>query len=391
MKKITIINTLLIFLVIIGSFLANVGVIASIIPKNVNKDYDGVKENQAAEIDINILDFKAVTEVFDYLKTQAILNEFDITTTVFSSGLLFETENSLIVIGHGYFDSNDQYRIADYTQNQIKRFSEQKQIVALLGCYSSTIKLDNEIQLTYFDKVDLKTALQDLVNLLDWTISHEFLPSMNIQLFDLDPGGSGNGWSLSNPPPAFNIQRMAYCPEDNIYWNLLTSTGVRSLSTYLLNHKMNAIRFNYIGEFLVETSPNSNSYYIIDQNLQFDAWISNPDGVWDYLNFANTEINGVSKPDFRGSIKVFDIITQLVQANGISYSEAAFNLAFVFTPIGIALCGAAYFIIKYVFAATFSFLIFLGWVGGVIAAIIGVGLVIAAIYYGISGYIRRNE
>lgn len=391
LKKLSKINAIMIILVIFGSFFANINMVSSIIPKNGKRNYDNVIETQAVEIDTITLDYETVNEVFDYFKKQAMLNGYEETITVISSGLLFESENSLIIIGHGHFDSKNQYRIADYTSSRIKNLAEQKQIVALLGCYSNAIKLDNEIQLTYNGKINLRTAIYDLVDLLDWSVSHEFLPSVNIGLHYLDPGGSGNGWSISNPPPLFNTLKRAYCPVHDIYWNLDTETGVRSLSTFMYNHLNTAIRLNYEGQFLTETSLGSNSYYLNDEAVQFDLWMSEEGGVWKYLNFANIKVNGVPKSSYTGSLKVFDIESEMMTALGMTRQESKYALAAIFGTLGIAFCTLGWQLIAYAIAASAGLLKVLAFVGGILGFLIGATLVIIALVACISAYYAKTE
>jgi len=391
LRKMNKINTGLIILVIIGTFAANINMIASILPKNEGLNFDNLIEAQPTDNDLYTLEYEIIDEVYDYFIKQADLNGFENICTFISSGLVFESDNSLIVIGHGYFDSRNQYKIADYTSGQIKNLAEQKQIVALLGCYSNVIELDNEIQLKYCSIINLETAINDLINLLDWSVSYKFLPTTNIQLFDFDPGGSGNGWSISNPPPAFNIKRMAYSQEYGIYWDLSTDTGVQALSDFLLNHLNSVVKITLKGEFLEEISPNSNTFTVSTQEVKYATWISNPGGVWKYLNIENTKINGVSKPSFNGCLKVYDLVDNLQSILGLStYSEAAFYLAVIFIPAGVAIAGAGAFLIKYAIGATVAALEVLAWIGGLLAVTFGCALVIAAIIIGICAFVKRD-
>lgn len=382
------INVILVFLVMIGTIFANINIIASIVPNN-NHVYVSGKENQVIN-DTFALDYETVAEVFDYFMMQAKYNDFEQISTIISSGLIFESEKSLIVIGHGHFDSKNQYRIADYTANIIRSKAEQKQTVALLGCYSSFIKLDNEIQLTYSYKVNLESALHDLIILLDWSVSCEFNPSTNIQLIDLDPGGC-NGWSISNPPPLYNIRKEAYCPAFSITWNLNSETAIQALSTFMYNHYMTAFRLYYEGDFLKETSPGSNSYYIIREKVQFNLWISIPGGVWEYLNFANIRVNNVPKSSYTGSIKLFDIESEMMNVFGMTYQESKYALAGIFGTIGMGMLALGCSVIAWAIDATVKWLAILAYIGGALAVLLGIVLVIIALVATISAYYSRTE
>ncbi len=326
MKKITTINTLLVFLVIIGTIFANLSTVVSIMPKSTTERDVEIVDNSTT-IATNEFDVKTLTEIADYMSDQAAQNDFEISTMVYSSGLLFESDNSLIVIGHGYFSSNNQYFISDYSTNRISKMAKNKEMVALLACYSSNVELENNLQLTYTDTIDLTTAIQDLFSLLRWTESTQFNPIKNIQLFNLDPGGSGNGWSLSNPPPAFNMMRQAHTYDGtHKYWNLLTDSGVKSLSAYMMSNKYRKIEFTFRGEFLEQTAPNQQSYYINTHSVTFDSWILIEGDLKDYLHIENIYLEGVLQKRQQHNLQVDDIVGILVSEEGIASRVAALTV-----------------------------------------------------------------
>ena len=69
----------------------------------------------------------------NYIRSEATNNNFEITTTVISAALLFESADTLIIIGHSYFDVNGNYFIGDYSAKRIQQFAQEKERVALLA------------------------------------------------------------------------------------------------------------------------------------------------------------------------------------------------------------------------------------------------------------------
>lgn len=115
------------------------------------------------------MDDRLFPEITSYLRTHAISNDFKFTTIVYSKGLLFLSDKTMIIIGHGNFDVYDQqFFIGDYSASQIQKLAEDKDTVALLACYSQMIALSGKQLLAYDNEIDLITAMDDLLELLQW-------------------------------------------------------------------------------------------------------------------------------------------------------------------------------------------------------------------------------
>ncbi len=344
------ISMALIFCVIIGSIFANITVIVSITPKSIQSN---ANETESRVIIDKTFDFDLITmtEISEFILTQVDNNNFGLTMIIYSSGLLFESDDTLIIFGHGHLNSENQYFIGDYSENSIYEMVKDKETVALLSCFSSNIKLTNDRQLTYETQIDLVSAMNDLITMLQWEKIASFLPSTNIQLFDLDPGPGGNGWSLSNPPPAFYKKRQAHTFDNyHRYWNLLTDSGIRSLSTYMLNNKWQKIEFTFEGEFLTEKTPNS--YYVKACNLKFDSFVITQSDVKDYFYIENIYINGVFQKRTTHTIKIDDVLDAMVSQAEIANRLSAIKIAVaVFVPIGILLLGGGLKLFSIGFAA----------------------------------------
>ncbi len=390
MKKITIINTLLIFLVIFGTVFANLNAIVSIMPRDtLERDVNGV-DNSTPIVDFDELDVETMIEVADYIQTQATINNFEISTLVYSSGLLFESDNSLIIIGHGYFNSTGQYFIADYSANRILQMTENKEVVALLACYSNNIELENDLQLIYTDRIDLTTAIQDMINLLSWTESYKLNPIKNIQLHALDPGGSGNGWSLSNPPSLFNNVRQAYTyAGKHIYWNLLTDLGERSLYTYMMSHKWQKIEFTYKGDFLEKASSSQSSYYLTEHLVTFDAWIITKSDTNDYVHFGNVYRDNNFQKKAKGDI-LLDQFLKIVADAAPNLIDIRFQYTALLVAIAAIIIPMGVIFIKFALEAS-GLIVVLAAIAGPWALAIGVVLLIAAFIIGTIAIIEASS
>ena len=383
------ISVVFLFVILLGANVANIQFLSSIVPKSSANpiDFTTVVCQEQPQFTDNELGYRLTSEVYAFLQKAAVDNNFQITSTVFSAALLIESEDAIIIIGHGHFDSEGNYFIGSYSINQLQQLVVGKQIVALLACYSARIKLPNAIQLLYFNEIILKKAIDDLAMLLNWKLEQEFTPSTNVALSALDPGSGVNGWTINNPPPLFNKRKTAYCPEYCITWDLNSETAIQSLSIFLYDHHLTAIRLNYEGEFLIETPKGSGAYSIVTKSVQYDIWNSNPGGVWDYLNFANLKIDGVSKPQYSGCDKFYNFENEMMNALGLTRQESKYEFASNFIGIGACLLVAGGGGIAFAFAATApTWVLWLAGIGGIIAIIIGVVLLIIAIVVTISAY-----
>ena len=332
MKKISTINTLLVFLVIIGTVFANVNAIVSIMPINiVERDVERV-DNKTTISDINEFDVKTLTEIADYISIQAAQNNFEISAMVYSSGLLFESDNSLIIIGHGHFSSNDQYFIADYSTNRISKMAENKEVVALLACYSNNIGLENDLQLTYADTIDLISAIQDLFNLLSWTESSQLNPIKNIRLFDLDPGPGGYVEAV------YLMNGVRYAHSRNKVWNLYSGPARANLAAYMQNNKYTLVELTFSGIFAVEQGRNTGIYELEYHKVTYDTWLTIEGDTKTYLKITNVKHNGVRKRTMNRLIKL-DKVNALLEANftGAGLIGSLDHLGDIFLAIGIAL------------------------------------------------------
>ena len=183
----------------------------------------------------------------------------------------------------------------------------------------------------------------------------------------------------------FNYERLAYSVQANIYWDLGTENGIKNLSTFMLNNKNYPIRFTLSGEFLVAVSPTSSSYYVNVYDVQFFAWILTAAYI-DYLYVSNVYLDGeLQNTEF--TVKVNDILNDLMSIQDLTLAEAKFALAGIFLPAGIALIGAGYALMKVAFACTVKALAILGLFAGWIVLVAGLAFFIAAIVLGISGYL----
>ncbi len=293
MKKITTINTLLVFLVIIGTIFANLSTVVSIMPKHEMQMIKSKVENQVVDDIDNDFGYELVLQIDTYFRREADFNKIKISTSVYSTGILFEIDNSLIIIGHGYYDSNNQYYIADYSANRISQMAENKEFVALLACYSDNIDLVNELTLTYEGKIDLKSAVNELIKILDWNQNSKFIPIKNIRLFDLDPGGGGG------PVLSRHYQNgicYAYTgADDGHYWNLNTQAGFYGAGNWLMSHK-GYIAEVYVSDYYYEKI-GENTYNLVFSETTYITKVTTKSDTLDYLNMDDIVINGESIND----------------------------------------------------------------------------------------------
>ncbi len=330
MKKITTINTLLVFLVIIGTIIANLSTVVSIMPKSTT-ERDVVKvDNKTTITNANEFDIKTLTEIADYISIQAAQNDFEISAMVYSSGLLFESDNSLIIIGHGHFSSNNQYFIADYSENNIHEMANDKETVALLSCYSSNIKLVNERQLTYDTQIDLITVMNDLSTILQWEKTASFSPCKNIQLIDLDPGDSGNGGFNPNLAPRRLVNGVKSATSYSTIWNLNYESAAISLTNYMLGNIGIRVEFSFSTTFYEELS--SGDWQLKYHTATYDAWSHIEGDMKTYIKITNIKIDAISKND-EISITVDELMVAISKDGKTGLLETMGQLAGIFAGV----------------------------------------------------------
>lgn len=357
MKRVQKINSVLVFLVIIGTIFANLNAVVSIMPRNtMERDVKKV-DNQTINTNTNEFDLKTLTEISNYIRIQADLNNFEISIMVYSSGLLFESDTSLIIIGHGYFDSKNQYFISDYSTNRIIRMAENKEVVALLSCYSSNIRIENNKLLTYNDKIDIESAMKDLFSLLDWTETYEFNPTRNFYLIELDPGGPGGDDDDDLSDATIFVDGLRYAHSylnGHLYWNLYYDSAIESLTNFMLNHKYRLVEFTFTGDFLIEQGHNTGIYELEYHTITYDAWCSIKSDTKTYVEIDDVKYDGVSKGKYY-SIKADDLLEVLADNAGqAGFLSTSMSLAAIFATIGGALI-AAWAIFKVAARATAGF------------------------------------
>ncbi|MHA1842242.1 MAG: hypothetical protein ACTSYW_09740 [Candidatus Heimdallarchaeota archaeon] len=381
------ISVMFLFLILLGANVANLQLISSVVPKHDWREpTEQVFEKKVSRNDAHELDYQTLVEVSEYILDTAEHNNYQFDCVVYSAALLFESEDALIIIGHGYFDSKQQYFIGDYSERAIQKMAHGRDIVALLACYSATIVLTNKKQLTYQNSIDLLTAIKDLGNNLAWVQKSIFTPLQNILLSDLDSGGV-NGWSLRNPPPIFNVLRQAHTYDGkDIYWNLFTEAGINSLSYYMRSHKYRLMEFTFIGEFLIEVS--ENSYMVERHTVEFESWILTKSDTKDYFHVEDIYIDGEYQSRQRYDYKVDDLLDAMVTEAGIANRVTALGImAGAFVTMGVFLLGkgiswigmaaAAAAASKTVTALGFSVgaTSFLGWFATIVGAVLLVAVI----------------
>lgn len=330
-KKIT---TILIFLVLIGTFFANINVIASIVPSNIQANVSR-KANQEISDDTNELDYTSVSEISNYLQEQAGYNDFKFSAIVYSAGLLFESEISLIVIGHGNFDTRGQYYIGDFSSKKISKIAEEKEMVALLSCYSSNVELENNLQLTYEEEIDIASAINELFKFLKWNQNAKFSPTNNIRLHDLDPG-LGGGFD-PNSPPAYFMNGYKMAQSRSTYWNLRYESALISLTNYMLSNIGIRVEFSFSTTFYEEVS--TDNWVLKSHTATYDAWTFIEGDMKTYIKINNIVIDGSSK-NKQISVKVDDLMVAVSQDGINGFLQTMQYLAGIFAGIaGVFITG----------------------------------------------------
>ena len=317
--------------------MANVNVIASIVPNNIQSNGNSIA-NQEISKDTNELDYASVSEISNYLLEQAKHNNYKFSTIVFSSGLLFESEDILIVVGHGNFDSKGQYSIGDFSTNMITRLAKEKEKVALLSCFSSKIKLQNNLQLTYENEIDIKSAIGDLSTLLNWKPIYKFAPTNNILLDYFDPGDGGGGSYTQATIPFNGLRRAHSFLDGHIYWNLYSSTACTSLKNYMYANLGRLVEFTYTGTFLIEQGAGSGVYDLEYHTLTYDAWITKEGDMKHYMNYDDIERDN---SDLGKYIKVkMEDLTEAYDVLGYEpFIDASNTFVTVLLETGLAFLG----------------------------------------------------
>ncbi|NHK32575.1 MAG: hypothetical protein FK730_14575 [Asgard group archaeon] len=325
----------LIFFVIIGTVFSNINFIASIIPKNEIERSENKVDNHVVNDNEFDLGYEIILEIDTYFRKEANNNNFKIRNTVYSTGLKFEIGDSLVIIGHGYFDKDYQYCIADYTTNEIIQLARNKEWVALLACYSSNVELENELPLTYNGQVNLQTAVTDLITLLGWYQSSKYTPLKNIILDYFDPGGGGGGGG--SVPEFSEGLKYAYTGwGGGYYWNLNTEAGFLGVGNFLIANRgimVNVFISNYYYEEISE-----GSYQLIIGETTFNAWVIRKSDMQNYIHMEDFVIDGESNNDeYEGKLNdIKDVLDDDVFLAGVVVS-AAFALAAVLTTVGVTL------------------------------------------------------
>jgi len=336
------ISVVFLFVILLGANVANLQLISSVVPKYNWREPPGqVVEKKEFGTDSYGLDYQTLVEVSEFILGSAEQNNYQFDCVVFSAALLFESEDALIIIGHGHFNLEGQYSIGDYSASSIQKLANKKEFVALLACYSATIKLTNKKQLIYQNSIDLITAIEDLSDYFAWIQKNTFTLSQNIQLFDLDSGG-GNG--LTDAPEFFTSLKYAFSVHPDYgdtYWNLNFESAMRSLSSYMMNYKYRRVEFTFTGTHYVELVPDSGNYVANSHSCTFNAWLSIEGDTQKYVQIRDVLVDGNDqKKDF--SMKLEELMLALDEATYRSNVIAALGIfAGTFVAIGASFLAAA--------------------------------------------------
>ncbi|MHA1630216.1 MAG: hypothetical protein ACTSXA_10485 [Candidatus Heimdallarchaeota archaeon] len=327
------ISVMFLFIILLGADVANIQVLSSISPKDATNpiDFTVVKQVESQFMD-NELGYRLTLEVYTFLQKVATDNNFQITSTVFSAALLIENEDLLIIIGHGHFDIKGNYFIGTYSVNQIQQFAAKKKFVALLACFSVTVQLENAIQLVYSDTVTIKTAINDLIRVLNWESTFVFNPSINFSLFDLDSGYGG-----MNPAYSNGI-KYAYTGYDiGYYWDLNTEAGFLGVGNWMMAHKGILVKVYISNNYYEQIA--ENTWQLISGVISYDAWVIRKSDLGDYLHIENLVVYGDTSKKKYDDIKIKSI--KDVLENDVFWAGAiitfAVALATILTQIGILL------------------------------------------------------
>jgi len=278
------ISVMFLFLILLGANVANLQLISSVVPKhNWREPTEQVFEKKVSRNDAHELDYQTLVEVSEFILAAAEKNNYQFDCVVYSAALLFESEDALIIIGHGYFDSKQQYFIGDYSERAIQKMAHGRDIVALLACYSATIVLANKKQLTYQNSIDLLTAIKDLGNNLAWVQKSIFTPSQNILLFDLESGGGGAIEDATIPWNGLRFARTGY--DNGKIWNLWYDNAQILLKNFMLANQGIEVEFTLTGSYLIEIATGTYQWYY--HVLTYDAWLymNSDDNI--YLHIEN--------------------------------------------------------------------------------------------------------
>jgi len=243
-------------LIFLGATIANVQIVCSTVSSNSQSIMQPVaiaEERIHHNVETFELDYQLLKGISDYLFSEATYNSFKITAISYSAALLFEGKNALIIIGHGYYNSKGQYFIGDFSEENIQMFAEEKELVALLACYSAEIDLTAPYQLKYRTRIDLLTAINDLCNFLGWHQKNAYLPVQNLYLFDLDPGQTGPSDFVETNFFNDAFYAYAYHHLTGVYttWNLKSASAIKMANDYLATFQKAVIFIVGSGDFTV--------------------------------------------------------------------------------------------------------------------------------------------
>jgi len=300
------ISVLFLFVILLGANVANLQLISSVVPKYNWREPPGQVVEKVSKSNTCELNYQILIEISEYVLNTAEKNNYQFNCVVYSTALLFESEEVLIIIGHGHFDSKQQYSIGDYSAEKIYTLAQEKNVIALLACYSASLKFDNKKQLTYLDKIDLFTVMNDLCKFLSWMQATTYTSIENIILFDFDSGDSNGN---QEPTYLMNGLRYAYSihPEygHKIYWNLYVDSARDALYNYMLGYKYILVIFYFSGNFLIEQP--SGNYELEYHCITYHAKIIIEGDMKNYLDLYNFEVDGAAKKRFAKKLKLDDI------------------------------------------------------------------------------------
>ncbi|MCG3224146.1 MAG: hypothetical protein H7647_06745 [Candidatus Heimdallarchaeota archaeon] len=173
----------------------------------------------------------------------------------YSEAIVIETEEHLILFGHGSKDTK-QYSIGDISLSTIKNLAEDKEYVALISCYSSTVDLTNRQLLTFNGEVKFRIAIQALSSFLDLELNtHRYRIDFALPIpgpIGLDPGGGGGGGDLPDPLPEimpmfYYINAQATIDGITYSFNLKTYFGLDCYYQFLNDH-LDFVRVSFLAK-----------------------------------------------------------------------------------------------------------------------------------------------
>jgi len=390
MEKISVIFVLL---VLLGANMANLQLVRAAALKNSYRKpaADQVVGKRTEKSNAYELDYQILAEVSGFILSAAENNHFWFDSVVYSAALLFESEDVLIIIGHGHFDSKQQYYIGDFSAEKISQLALEKNTVALLACYSSVVKLQNQYQLSYKGKIDLKSSIVDLMISLKWQQQSNFLPEVNVILHDFDSGGGS-----ADIPDFITGSIMAYNPSDNRYYNLESQNGLYYYYQYMKANLGHIVIVTLANEYYIQID--EHSYQLITKVTVFRTWITREMSFHShdleyFIHLNSFIINGESKSgSYVGEYPIlYDLLISNSNVSRNGWLTPALVICGFVVTLGsrIAAIGA----ILYVSAITSEVITIVTIIEGVLYAtaafisgciiVVGLAIIIAAIIAGI--------